>query len=400
MEITKNELKKVFTLKNIIILFIISVLFYRLYIITPSLSNLEDLNKIVATMVKDYGTSMDEEEYKDFKSKYNKNVELANEFIKNNKEFSDLDIKDYREFDKIVRNYGEEKYNNEKLKDLYYKYIDKENNKLLYELQEIENIILCYEYERSIDKEPYFDVVSNQNKYSKEKAIVREKELLNNDSRNSLLPYTIFENYDYLIKRLTTLVIISIVFVMSTIYLKDKLENINYIQYSSKSGRSIFKKKIVVTILSTILITSVQLIVFFIYYKTKNNSIFLDCNISGFFNTPIKSWYDLSFRNYIGITIVFVYLIGISIGLISMYISSKVSSYISLIGIQVINIFIVNNFLLQILINKVSSMYIVISKIGYVYLPKYFMPTIYTVLIILPLIILYFRNKKELKYDI
>ena len=400
MEITKNELKKVFTLKNIIILFIISVLFYRLYIITPSLSNLEDLNKIVATMVKDYGTSMDEEEYKDFKSKYNDKVKLANEFIKNNKEFSDLDIKDYREFDNIVRNDGEEKYNNEKLHDLYYKYAEKENNKLLYELQEIENIILCYEYERSIDKEPYFDVVSNQNKYSKEKAIVREKELLNNDSRNSLLPYTIFENYDYLIKRLTTLVIISIVFVMSTIYLKDKLENINYIQYSSKSGRSIFKKKIVVTILSTILITSVQLIVFFIYYKTKNNSIFLDCNISGFFNTPIKSWYDLSFRNYIGITIVFVYLIGISIGLISMYISSKVSSYISLIGIQVINIFIVNNFLLQILINKVSSMYIVISKIGYVYLPKYFMPTIYTVLIILPLIILYFRNKKELKYNI
>ena len=400
MEITKNELKKVFNLKNIIILFIISVLFYRLYIITPSLSNLEDLNKIVATMVRDYGTSMDEEEYKDFKSKYNDKVKIANEFIKNNKEFSDLDIKDYREFNKIVRNDGEEKYNNEKLQDLYYKYTEKENNKLLYELQEIENIILCYEHERSIDKEPYFDVVSNQNKYSKEKAILREKELLNNDSRNSLLPYTIFENYDYLIKRVTTLVIISIVFVISIIYLKDKLENINYIQYSSKSGRSIFKKKIVVTVLSTILITSVQLIVFFIYYKTKNNSIFLDCKISGFFNSPIKSWYDLSFRNYIGVTIVCVYLIGISIGLISMYISSKVSSYISLIGIQVINIFIINNFLLKILINKVSSMYIVISRIGYVYLPKYFMPAIYIVLIILPLTILYFRNKKELKYNI
>ncbi len=400
MEITKNELKKVFNMKNIIILFIISVLFYRLYIITPSLSNLEDLNKIVETMVKDYGISMDEEEYKDFKSKYNDKVKLANELIKNNKEFSDLDIKDYREFDKIVRNNGEEKYNNGKLHDLYYKYTEKENNKLLYELQEIENIILCYEHERSIDKEPYFDVVSNQNKYSKEKAILREKELLNNDSRNSLLPYTIFENYDYLIKRVTTLVIISIVFVISIIYLKDKLENINYIQYSSKSGRSIFKKKIVVTVLSTILITSVQLIVFFIYYKTKNNSIFLDCKISGFFNSPIKSWYDLSFRNYIGVTIVCVYLIGISIGLISMYISSKVSSYISLIGIQVINIFIINNFLLKILINKVSSMYIVISRIGYVYLPKYFMPAIYIVLIILPLTILYFRNKKELKYNI
>ena len=115
MEITKNELKKVFNMKNIIILFIISVLFYRLYIITPSLSNLEDLNKIVETMVKDYGISMDEEEYKDFKSKYNDKVKLANELIKNNKEFSDLDIKDYREFDKIVRNNGEEKYNNGKL---------------------------------------------------------------------------------------------------------------------------------------------------------------------------------------------------------------------------------------------------------------------------------------------
>lgn len=379
MEIRKNELKKVFNLKNIIILFIISILFYRLYIINPSISNLEDLNKIVETMVRDYGTSMDEEEYKDFKSKYNKDVELADEFIKNNKEFSDLDIKNYREFDKIVRNNGEEKYNNEKLNDLYYKYTDKDNNKLLYKLQEIENIILCYEYERSIS---------------------REEEIFNDDSRNSLLPYTIFEKYDELIEKVTTLVIISIVFVISTIYLKDKLENINYIQYSSKSGRSIFKKKIVVTILSTILIMSLQLIVFFIYYKTKNNSIFLDCKISGFFNTPIKSWYDLSFRNYIGLTIVCVYLIGISIGLISMYISSKVSSYISLIGIQVINIFIMKNFLLQILINKVSSMYIVIRKIGYVYLPKYFMTAIYIVLIILPLIILYFRNKKELKYDI
>ncbi|MGX4598988.1 hypothetical protein [Faecalimicrobium sp. JNUCC 81] len=402
MRIIKHEIEKVINIKTILILFIISVLFYKLVIIPKAdvIVNKDSVNTVASNMIKDYGVTMENDEFKDFKNKYNEKVKLANDFIKDNEEFSNLSILNYKEFDKIVRNNGEEKYDNPKLQELYYKYEYHDEISLFNELSEIENRLITYEHESSIDEEPFYNVVNNQNENSKEKAISREKEIVERGYRNSLLPYTVFETYDDLVKSVSILILISIIFVISPIYLKDKLEKINYLQYSSKIGRDIFKKKVIATMLVSVLITSIQLIVFFIYYKTQNNSIFLDCNISGHYNSPIKSWYDITFRDYIGLTIACVYLISIAVSMITLYISSKVNTYISLIGIQVTNIFIVSNFLLKILINKVSSMYIVMNKIGYIYLPKYFLPIVYMVLIILPISILYLRNKKELKCDI
>lgn len=403
MRIIKHEIEKVINIKTILILFIISVLFYKLEIIprTNIRQNAGPLNSLVGNMIKDYGVTIEEDEFKDFKNKYNEKVKLANEFIKANEEFSDLGILNYKEFDKIVRNNGEEKYNNPKLEELYHKYIYHDEISLFNELSEIENILITYEHEGSVEESILFDVVSNKmSEDSKEKVISRIYEIINSGDRNSPLPYTVFEQYDDLIKSISKLILISAVFIISPIYLKDKLGKINYLQYYSHIGRDIFKKKIVATILVSILITSIQLIVFFIYYKAQNNSIFLNCSISGFFNSPIESWYDLTFRSYIGLTIVCVYLISIAVSMVILYISSKVNSYISLIGIQVINLFIVSNFMLKILINQVSSIYITITRIGYIYLPKYFLPIIYVVLIILPISILYLRNKKELKCDI
>ena len=396
MTVLKNELKKIFTLKSIIILLMITGIMYKIFIIPQSqvISRSHIIENIVIDMINDYGNSMDEEEYLDFKGKYNEKVKIAEEHIKNNKEFSDLDIYNYEDFYKIARNDGEEKYNNPKLLDLYWGYIGSEEFPIFEELNQFENIILCYEAivlgigNIHIDDSESIKMVN------------RKQEIKESKDIQSLMPYTIFQEYEIQLKWVMVLILVSIIFLISPIYLNDKKDKTIYLQYSSKLGRNLFKKKVIASMIISIVIASLQIILFLKFYSTQNTGIFLDCKISGFFNTPIKSWYDLTFSNYIVVTIICVYILSVIVSLISMFISSKVNNYITLIGIHVPIIFIISRVLLQVLISKVTSIDITMNRIGYINMPKYSMLIIYTLMILISFVGMYYRNKKEHEYDI
>lgn len=399
MKLIKYELEKIFTIKSVAILIIITGLMFLRFVV-PLAGN-RDLVKDTATqMVKNYGNTMEEDEFLDFKEKYNKKVAKAEKIIKDNKEFADLGVINYEEFFKITRNNGEEKYQSQEIQDLSYKYTYHDEISIFRELWEIENILICYDYTLFNNEDPYHGSSINENKSTWVKSVPRMKEIISSGDIKSLLPYTVFEEYDSQIKSVTTIILVSIVLMISPIYLKDKITKLNYIQYSSKIGRSLFKKKIIPSLLASILIITLQLLVFFIYYSKQGTSVFFDCSISGYYNTPVKSWYDLTFKNYIGVTILCVYAVGIIMSLISIYISSKVNTYISLLGIQVVNLFIFNNLLLKLLVNYVTSMYININRLGTVYLPKYTFEIVYLLLIIIVSTIMYIRNKREQKIEI
>lgn len=402
MKLIKYELEKIFTIKSVAILIIITGLMFLRFVVPHAgvSGNRELVKDTAAQMVKNYGNTMEEDEFLDFKEKYNKKVAKAEKIIKDNKEFADLGVINYEEFFKITRNNGEEKYQSQEIQDLSYKYTYHDEISIFRELWEIENILICYDYTLFNNEDPYHGSSINENKSTWVKSVPRMKEIISSGDIKSLLPYKVFEEYDAQIKSVTTIILVSIVLMISPIYLKDKITKLNYIQYSSKIGRSLFKKKIIASLLASILIITLQLLVFFIYYSKQGTSVFFGCNISGYYNTPVKSWYDLTFKNYIGVTILCVYAVDIIMSLISIYISSKVNTYISLLGIQVVNLFIFNNLLLKLLVNYVTSMYININRLWTVYLPKYTFEIVYLLLIIIVSTIMYIRNKREQKIEI
>ncbi|WP_297133846.1 hypothetical protein, partial [Terrisporobacter sp.] len=371
MTIVINELKKIFNFKSIIFLIIITIVMYKLYIIpSDSLKSGTDfINNIHIQMVKKYGNSMDKDEYKDFLDTYKKKVKIADEYINNNDKFRNLGIYNYEEYNKIARNNGEEKYQNEKLRDLYYEYLYSEDTTTFRELDEMENIKITYE---ANVLEPFAPIYSDN-----KKAIDRHIEIKKNEEIQSLLPYTVFETYEVQFKSLSILIFISIIFLISPIYLGDRLNNVDYLQYSSKKGRKIFKGKILASMLSSIIVVSINLLIFFKFYLNEFTKIFLDCGISGYYNSPIRSWYHLTLFEYILISAILVYILSIVISLLSFYISSKVNNYISLVGIQVPILVMINLFLLKYILNNATSMYIQVSGFNYITTWKYYIHMIY-----------------------
>ena len=120
---------------------------------------------------------------------------------------------------------------------------------------------------------------------------------------------------------------------ITPIYLRDNKDRINYLQYTSRIGRNIFKKKIAAGILASFIMVTLQLICFFSLYSTNNTSMFFNSNINSIYNSII-SWYDLTFIQYISLTVMGIYILALVFTLVSMLVSSIGQNYITVIGIQ------------------------------------------------------------------
>lgn len=378
MKVVLNEIKKIFGLKMVSVLMAISIIMYFLFISFyiehfPNGRPELDYYNIGVEMINNYGQEMDEEEFEHFKSIYNKQVEEADKYLQSKKEFVDEGITTYEKFKNMDQHV-------EKLNELHSYVFFGEGVDLFWELDTRARLIEDYE-----GKENFYE---RRNEGINEKEKKRIQEIANSGSYKSIFPYLIFENYNTLIKYVTMLVIISIIFMISPIFLKDKLNKVNLLQYTSKNGRGLFKKKVASGLMASFVITTIQLICFFIAYSFNNVEMFFNSNINSVFGTYLF-WYDLTFMQYIIITVIAVYILGFVIGLIVMFISSRVNNYITLIGVQVPIIFIISKLLPRI-----------IGRIIGIYLPKYFIPITYFSLIIIGTILIIIRWKKEKILDV
>lgn len=396
MRIIINEIKKILNMKTIMFLCIITGIIYSNSILPNEKykeNNFNFENNMHVELVEKYGTYMDTSEYKDFLKNYDEKAKVADQYVKKDKDFAKLEINNYEDYNKIVRNNGEEKYQNPKLQDLYYEYYYyKDDITIFRELGEMENIKITYE---GNILEPFESLYStNKN------AISRHKEIMSSEEGQSLLPYSIFEKYEMQIKFLVRILLISIMFIISPIYLKDKMNKVEYLQYASKKGRRVFNSKIIAALISTLIVTSINVALFLNVCIDKTSKVFLDCGISGYYNSPIRSWFDLSFNQYIVITIILVYLLSIVITLVSLYVSSKSKNYITAIGVQIVIMFITSSFLLKYILNNATSMYLHIRQLDYLTTYKYFIPIIYVAMISVMILIMIKTYKKEKIKDI
>ncbi|MGK0467562.1 hypothetical protein [Clostridium sp.] len=118
--------------------------------------------------------------------------------------------------------------------------------------------------------------------------------------------------------------------------------------------------------------------------------MFLSSSINSVFNLGYLSWLNISFIQYIALTVLAIYVLGFVITLIATYISRIVPNYMTLIGVLVpitfIGIFISNTFLL--------------NRLTVVYVSKDFLLVAYSILVLTGLILIIIRWKKEKVVDI
>ena len=377
MTIILNELKKIFNIKSILLFILITLIMYFLFIEfdikyfpngRPSL----DIYNMFVDMKDSYGEFMDEEEFEDFKIKYEEAKKEADEYIQSREDFKQLGITNYDEFDSMDMS-------NNELEKLHRDVVFLKKIDVFWELPWREEYIKVYE------NRDEFMLNNAKNK----KQEVRIKEILNKGMETSVFNEVVFSNYNELIEPVAMTILISVMFMITPIFFRDNKDKINYLQYTSKTGRGIFKKKIIAGLLAVFIITTLQLMCFFVLYSTNNVSMFFNCNINSIYNIII-SWYDLTFIQYIILTVVGVYILAFVFALISMVVSSIGQNYITLIGIQLP----IALFTFKVLLNYLLHY---ITRISY---PKYFWAISYISLILIGIISMLIRWRKEKIADI
>ena len=380
MRIIINEIKKLFNLKILLILglivFIICKIFISFWIeVFPNGSETPDFNLSVQ-MLKDYGTTMDEKEFEDFKEKSALREKEAYEYLKGDKEAQELGIKSYRE----LRESLDKGKTDEKVEALHSKIYFKDNVYLFWEMQSRESLIASYENPLNRKAEVYS---SKPNKYK------RLKELEKGDQLKSVLSYVTFLNYDSLITNFSILVVVTLAFIISPIFLRDEKNKVNCLQYSSKTGRKIGSKKVISAMITAFGISTLELIVLFLMYIPNDTLQFWNCSINSKFNYMV-SWFDLTFGQYIMLTILVIYIITFVVTSVSLFVSSKVKSYVALIGIQVPILGALIMFLDNIGLNHMTT-------INY---PKYIPLIAYVVFIIISILLIINLLKNEKNRDV
>ena len=379
MRIIINEIKKLFNLKILLILGLIVFIIWKIFVSYwvedfPNGSETPTFNLSVE-MLKDYGTTMDEKEFEDFKEKSALREKEADEYLKQDKDAQELGIKSYREFRERL---GSEKYD-EKVEALHSKIYFKDKVDLFWEMGDRESIILSYENPLN-RKDLYY---SETNRYK------RLEELEKGEQPKSILSYVTFSNYNSLITNFSILVVVTLAFIISPIFLGDEKNKVNLLQYSSKTGRKIGSKKVISAMITAFGISTLELIVLFLMYIPNDTLQFWNCSINSRFNYMV-SWFDLTFGQYIMLTIVVIYIITFVVTSVSLFVSSKVKNYVALIGIQVPILGALIMFLDNIGLNHMTT----------INSPKYISIIAYVVFIIISILLIINLLKNEKNRDV
>lgn len=383
MKIILYEIKKIFEFKMIAIMMFMSFILYFLF----ASYNIEhfpngrpalDYYNISLQMIEDYEKFMDEEEFAQFKDVYEKEVARANQYLQTNELAKKAGISTYEEFRSM--DIDIESYN----KLHYYVMFDERVDfvDLFWELGVREDIISSYEQK---------EVLMGRGRYGtgNEQQRTRIDEVIREGTITSIFPGLVFDNYRSYIRHVSMIILLSVIFMLSPTYLKDKKNNIIYLQNTSKTGRNIFKKKALAALIASFVIITLQLVVFFLLYATNNTGMFLNSNIISIFNGAIF-WYNLTFIQYIILTVLGIYALGFIIALIVSFISSLASNYITMIAVQIPLVFFVFRILIKHLIYSLAD----------ISLPQYFGGVSYLTLGILALILITIRWKREKVADI
>ncbi|MDZ5471427.1 hypothetical protein SM124_06665 [Bacillus sp. 31A1R] len=380
MNVLLHELRKIFNWKIVLIIATLSFIMYQLFLsfhITHFPNGRPDLDiyRVTTKMIEDYGHTLEDEEYLDFKGIYNERVKEADQLLQGREDFKNTGIKTYEEFSSI------DIETNENIKKLSDKIMFEEKVDLFWELQAREYLIENIDF--SMESETLGINPINQAQ------LEQIKELKESGTMKSIFPTNIFDNYNQLIVNETTLILLSIMVMTTPIFLRDKRKKLEYLQYTSKIGRSLFNKKLVASLLASFIIISVQLIIFFTIYSQNNTNMFFSSKINSNMNF-YEYWMNITFGQYIILTVLAIYVLGLMTTLIVAYLSRVTPNYITVIGAQVPLAFLIVGVLYKYMIDLM----------GHMHIPKFVTPTSYIALVSLTMVVIFLRMRKEKRVDI
>lgn len=377
MNVFFYEMKKIFSWKIILLIVFVNILLFKL-LVEFNLTNFPngrpagDMFKIEQQLIKKYGTTIDAKEFTEIQRSYRQQVAAATKYLANDPEAVAVGFDTYEKF-------NDYDHDNQEKNDF--------NSKLFFEnkldfpwvLQSYETYIDGYKNEKTFLKRDIQEATGAK----KERL---EKLLKENDP--VFYSSIVLKNFQAVIVAISITVFLSILLLISPIFIRDLRSNIIPLQYSSKVGRKIFSIKWLAGFVSSFLLAAVLLSLYIWLYRANHTESHFQLHINAM--DAQYSWYDPTFLQYIILSVVLAFVFAVLLGVLTMAISTIAKNIIALIGIQIIVAFImiagVATFVIQ---NMISINYTV-----------YFMPLSLLLFVLLTLFATYFAWQREKKRDI
>jgi len=209
---------------------------------------------------------------------------------------------------------------------------------------------------------------------------------------HSIFPAQLLRPYQETVANLGILTTINLMILITPLWLMERRAQMLDIQYSTKLGRRIFARKLMATLITTTIALLVPVAITFIFLMP-NLSTFLPMVIDSFVATL---WYDVTFLQYLLLSIGLIYLHSILISMMSFLLSKISINYLLISAIQIAIIFIgyATFWFVDILADPIS----IIFDSSMRHNPQFLVPTFYsvfTVVIVLLLTICWFKEKKR-----
>ena len=329
-----QEMKKIFGIKRILFIIVFAVLYYFLVfqfnVGIPSYRSDRVLLNVSLELMEKYGESLDETEYRDLLENFDDTEESEmDRRLKENEEFSQYGIESYEDWITMSSSLPEAAHRS--LSSQISKIFTMEESQMAMEFSfrkiYINNLIKAYESELNGDRPTsYYSEIPQQ----AEKRITER----NQKEVYSLIPYNVMRTYQSILPDFTIFLFLSMIFLVVPYSVKDKMEGIPILQYTSRKGCRYYWKKLTAVFVSSFILCVIEMSWFALMIGINHAFSFTGCWVSGFWN-PFITFMKLTFGQYLAMSLAYIMVIALCLSMITYGISSYANNYISAIALQI-----------------------------------------------------------------
>ena len=353
MRIIANELKKMWNVKILAIIVVLSTLYFfgslvdwiNFYPRGTWFFNVDFAHHLT----ENYGATLEQDEFEDFLNYREVIVPQLDKFISSNQLFANAGIFSYSDYQDFRLDFG-----------LRYNELDEEERSLWYAIMlEWGNTIRTSAGEMlvsdNVAPEAYIKMInfdnvvglyraniigdtdwgSNidsfiENTQLNEYEIQRLTEIRDSgELLNIMVWHTTYHTLRYA-QNLAALVILITLILVSPLITTDRANRVNWLQYSSKQGRGILKKQFIAVLISAVGMTTILVIVFAGAFSTTGVQAFWNNGINSFMSGTFH-WLSITFGEYVLLMIGIIYLLSIGTAAFAFILSRLSQNMIKLI---------------------------------------------------------------------
>ncbi len=327
MRIVFYEMKKIWSVKLLLIVTLLCGLFYAIFMefnieYFPNGHPATEEVDYSIEMTQRYGPTLEDDEFSEFMKTREELISEAEMYIKTNPIFSEVGIYTYADYQEMSqkRDQTEAEYNAEWI------LLKEECGFVQFKLQTLDRIEECYY------NYPEYKLEGLISEATSEKELARLMEIQETKEYRNIMDGYVFEDTVTYTIYLAILAILAVLVLISPLIVTDRARNVHLLQYTAKHGRRILNQQLIAVVLSAFLLATTLLLIFGAVYSAHGTWLFWNNGLLSFLNTPTDFfWFDITYGQYITACIVLLYILCLSAAAVAFMLSRFSQNLITLI---------------------------------------------------------------------